>query len=550
MHKFWTSYSKAILALGFSFGLMLLFKWLGVLVYDTNDDTIMAAISYGYYGVPQAGLVYIHPWLGALLAALQRAVPGLSWYLLMEMGILGISMAVLVRLYLEQTHGGQAVLGLTVFGLLFVYTMLFSLQYTKIAGISTASGILLLFYAVREGHGPGAYILGLLLALLGLCLRSAAFFMVLIPLAGVGAACLLSQLRQGGIRQGVKLVGVFAVLFALCGGLLWGQNRFYASDPQWAAYQRFNALRTELMDYGFPDYGENQAVYASLGISEEDLALYKSWDFADPEIFNAEAMQTLVDAKPKTTFSFQRLLQCGKGAVQGLVRYDFFACVWLAAGLWLLTADKKRLLLGLYALAALVATETYLLYAGRGLRERVDGALVLTVAVILLLCTRQAERKLLEPRVCGILAAAVILSQTPSLFARKDAAMERYIGAAHIQAAYRELSEDKQTLYYFRTDELPPDRLPGRQGDFGYYSNIAVLGGWLTESPYVKQRDQAFGVRNPFRDMVDAENIRLVSNDPEPVLAYIRAHYAENAQLVQVGQARGEYSIWRIQTVQ
>ena len=175
---------------------------------------------------------------------------------------------------------------------------------------------------------------------------------------------------------------------------------------------------------------------------------------------------------------------------------------------------------------------------------------MLTVAVILLLCTRQAERKLLEPRVCGILAAAVILSQTPSLFARKDAAMERYIGAAHIQAAYRELSEDKQTLYYFRTDELPPDRLPGRQGDFGYYSNIAVMGGWLTESPYVKQRDQAFGVRNPFRDMVDAENIRLVSNDPEPVLAYIRAHYAENAQLVQVGQARGEYSIWRIQTVQ
>lgn len=195
MHKFWTSYAKAILALGFSFGLMLLFKWLGVLVYDTNDDTIMAAISYGYYGIPQAGLVYIHPWLGALLAALQRAVPGLSWYLLMEMGILGISMAVLVWLYLKQTHGGQAVLGLTVFGLLFVYTMLFSLQYTKIAGISTASGILLLFYAVREGHGPGAYILGLLLALLGLCLRSAAFFMVLIPLAGMGAACLLSQLR-------------------------------------------------------------------------------------------------------------------------------------------------------------------------------------------------------------------------------------------------------------------------------------------------------------------------------------------------------------------
>lgn len=546
VQKFWIKYNRAVLALGLSLGLMVLFRCFGVMVYDTNDDTIMAAVSYGYYGIPRAGLVYIHPWLGAALAALQRAIPGVSWYFLAELGILGLSMAVLFRLYLDRAGGWQAVPGLALLSLLFVYTMLFRLQYTKIAGCSAAAGALLLLYAVREARGIGTYLLGFLLALAGFCLRSAAFFMVLIPLAGVGAAGLLSDLRGGNGRRGLKLAGVFVLLFALCGGLLWGQNRFYASDSQWAAYQRYNTLRTELIDYGFPDYGENRALYESLGISEEDLALYKSWDFGDPERFNADVMQALVDAKPRQGFSAGRLLQCVKGAVQGLMRYDFFACLLLAALLWLIASDKKGLLVGAYALAALFGTEAWLLYTGRGLRERVDSPLVLTVAVILLLCTRRAERKDLAPRAFGILAAAMVLSQCPGLLSRKDEAMERYVGGAHIQAAYRELSEDRQTLYFFRTDELPADLLPGRQGGFGYYSNIAVLGGWLTESPYVKARNAAYGVENPFRNLVNGEHVRLVSNDPEPVLAYIRAHYAPDARAVRTGEVRGEYTVWQI----
>ena len=77
MKKTWSpeKYRDILLAFGLSLGLMAAFRLFGVLVYDTNDDAIMASLSYGYYGAPEGKLIYINPALGAVLAFLQRTVP-------------------------------------------------------------------------------------------------------------------------------------------------------------------------------------------------------------------------------------------------------------------------------------------------------------------------------------------------------------------------------------------------------------------------------------------------------------------------------------------
>lgn len=545
MKRFLKANRKGLTAVMLAAAVMLAFRFLGVLVYDTNDDAIMAAISYGYYGQPEGMLVYIHPLLGGLLAAMQRTVPGVSWYLWMELGLLLVSMAALFRLVLDREEGAWALPALTVLAVYLVYGLLFRMQYTKIAGCAGAAGMLLLFRAVEERQGWASHALGLLLALSGFLLRDTAFFMVLIPMAGVGLWYLIRYLRAGEKKQALALIGTFLLLFALCGGLM-AFDRL-TRDPAWDHYRRFNALRTELMDYGFPDYGENRGLYESLGISEADLALYQSWDFGDPERFTIPVMEALVEAKQPRAFSLGAVVSCLKSSVQGILRYDFAACLLLGVLLWLWRTNRAGLLLGLYELAALFATEGYLLYTGRGLRERVDAALVLAVlAVLLTVCTGSRQRKPLTPGAGILLSAAILLGQCPGLLSRKDDAMARYVGAAHLHAAYQVMNRDKQTLYITRTDELPPDRMPGRQGGFGYYGNIATLGGWLTESPYALDRYARFGVTNPFRDLVDADHILLVSNDPEPVLRYIRAHYAENARLVEVPPIRGEYQVWKI----
>lgn len=300
------------------------------------------------------------------------------------------------------------------------------------------------------------------------------------------------------------------------------------------------------MDYGFPDYSENQSLYETLGITQEDLALYKSWDFGDPERFTVEKMQALCQAKKATGFSLRELLNSAKASVRGLMSYDFAAGVLVAALLAFAFGERKSLPLALYELLALFGTETWMMYTGRGLRERVDGALVISVCMVLLIiCCRGAENKM-SRQSRALLAAAIMLCQVPGFLARKDDAMERYVGAAHLQAAFQIMSKDKDTFYFTRTDELPPDRMPGRQGGFGYYSNIGTLGGWLTQSPYILERNAAHGITNPFRDMVNSEYIRLVSNDIQPVLNYIRRYYAPNARAIEVDCIRGEYAVWKI----
>lgn len=546
MKEFLNANRKGLLAVLLAAVVLVGFRILGVLVYDTNDDAIMAGLSYGYYGLPEGNLVYIHPLLGRLLAGLQRTVPGVSWYLLMELGILFASMAALYSLVLDREEMTWCIPALTVLTLFLTYALLFRIQYTKIAGCAAVAGILLLFRAVEKERKWYSYILGLLLAVSGYLLRDSAFFMILIPMSGVGVWYGIRYLKAGGKKKAAVLTGTFVLLFAVCGSLMAVEKMM--RDPQWAHYRQYNALRTELMDYGFPDYGENQTLYESIGISEADLELYKSWDFDDPERFNIPVMETLVGAKQPRAFSVGTALGCVKESVRGLLHYDFAACLLLGILLWLWRGDKAGLLLGLYELAALFGTETYLLYTGRGLRERVDAALVLAVlAVLLAVCTGSEKRKGSLTMGAGILlSAAMALGQCPGLMSRKDDAMERYVGAAHLHAAYQVMNRDEDTLYLTRTDELPPDRMPGRQGGFGYFGNIATLGGWLTDSPCVLERYARYGVTNPFRDLVDSEKLRLVSNNPEPVLDYIRAHYALDARLVEVDCIRGEYKVWRV----
>ena len=356
----WKRHRWAAVSLLAALAVLVGFKLLGVLVYDTNDDALMAGLSYGYYGAPEGKLIYINPILGELLAWLQSRVPALPWYYLVELGLMAVTMAVYYYLVLDR-QGKRGLPAVVLLTLVFAIALLTRVQYTKIAGAASGAGVLLMLHCVRERKSWYTGLLGGLLALAGFLLRADAFFMVLIPLFGVGAALLWELLRKKECRRALGLCGAFLVLFALCGGGMLVQKRAYSS-PDWQQYLRYNDLRTELLDYGFPDYGENQALYGSLHISQEDLKLFQSWDFGDPEVFGLDAMEALCNAKAEKNASLGELGRGIRSAVRGLLSYDF-AGVLLLSLLALFVSDRSGGLQGLYALLAVVAVETAMLSA-------------------------------------------------------------------------------------------------------------------------------------------------------------------------------------------
>ena len=64
-------------------------------------------------------------------------------------------------------------------------------------------------------------------------------------------------------------------------------------------YKEYDNLRSEIIDYGFPSYYENSETYDSLGLNGEDVWFYQNWNFADPEKFNIESMEKILELRPE-----------------------------------------------------------------------------------------------------------------------------------------------------------------------------------------------------------------------------------------------------------
>ena len=145
----WKRHRWAAVSLLAALAVLVGFKLLGVLVYDTNDDALMAGLSYGYYGAPEGKLIYINPILGELLAWLQSRIPALPWYYLVELGLMAVTMAAYYYLVLDR-QGKRGLPAVVLLTLVFAIALLTRVQYTKIAGAASGAGVLLMLHCVRE----------------------------------------------------------------------------------------------------------------------------------------------------------------------------------------------------------------------------------------------------------------------------------------------------------------------------------------------------------------------------------------------------------------
>ena len=135
--------------------------------------------------------------------------------------------------------------------------------------------------------------------------REDQFFASSALMAGIGIYFVLT-LKKRFPKKEWKRFGLCAGIFGLLLLSVFaadGTDSLMYRDPQWQEYQKFNNLRSELLDYGFPDYESNKALYQDLGISREAYELYRTWNFNDPDKFTTEVMEKLAEQKPEKRLS-------------------------------------------------------------------------------------------------------------------------------------------------------------------------------------------------------------------------------------------------------
>ena len=354
--------------------------------FETNDDIVFAEFGSGLRGVKTPRLVFQNYILGLVYRILYQITGRLPWYTIVQYAVLVAAFSAVTYVFMNRLKGYWGLYLSFIFLWVFGYESYIHIQFTKTAGIAAASAVLLLFHVVTsEKLCVWEAAAGILLGLTGFMYREDQFFASSALMAGIGIYFVLT-LKKCFPKKEWKRFGLCAGIFGLLILSVFaadGTDSLMYRDPQWQEYQKFNNLRSELLDYGFPDYESNKALYQDLGISREAYELYRTWNFNDPDRFTIEVMEKLAEQKPEKILSGKAIHSFVKRFPGDVIRQKAFWVVLLLFVLWLFFGKKRYAAwFGLAGeLCMLGGLNFYLYFQGRYLVNRVDVGLWFSVCL-------------------------------------------------------------------------------------------------------------------------------------------------------------------------
>ena len=507
--------------------------------FESNDDPTLSAFVDGQMAKPTAYIPYINIVLGAALKGIYDVLGReTAWHTFCQYALLYLSFTALSFTLCERLGALRGAAVTAVLLLFFGVDVYCIISYTKTAAVCTVGGTALLLYAFEnEGRHPAAYLFGVLLSLLGFMLRSMEFLpcfalmavLCLRPLWGIAAA---GDSAGEKLKRFGKLALPFALVLVFSAGLYAVNERAWSKEP-WTRYHEFDRVRVAYSDYGRPAYEEMPEAYEALGLSEADVKLLYLSDYFDPDVFSAETMQAITEARD-ARFSRPSPGECVglfldkamPGFFLNLPVYGLLLILvlWLAAGQhrlcdWVCLALEAALFSAAYL---------YLIWRGRYLVDRVDLGLLLCVSAVLALMLDEEKLRREKMLTVLVLLAAVGTSHYLMRDWYRSAPAE---DKTELRAAYERLLEDREHVYLAKLDAVT-DGLwsPFEPYGKGYWDRIVLLGGFDCLHPAIMDNLAQYGVENPYRDCVGNEKVYIIEDDVDLTLRFIREHYDPHAK--------------------
>lgn len=515
--------------------------------FETNDDVLMSKFVDGQMGEKSAYIPFINIVQGFFLKLLYTiGGEGLNWYsisiyALMLAAFTAMTWVLLMRFRPLGAWSMAAVILLTVGLNSYLYPC-----FSKTCAVAAAGGLCLMLYAMGDGLEKPKRLplmLGLAMAVLGYLWRVEEFFGVAVLLAPVGLVVLLELLRKTrdekpGQRLGRvwRYVRPFLLLLLLV-LLLFGLDRFLWTREDYAFFTAYNDTRSMLVDYStVPDYEQMQQVYDGLDMDENAVYFMKNWSFYDTEKFSLEKIKAVLAARDSVVPNpspgeclgvfLDKAIPGLAGTLAGL-GFALMLMLWLACGRhrwqdWL----GLGLSFGFFGLIYLL-----MIYQNRYLANRMDMGLLL--ALMLTMSFLMDDRKLMEDKLfCALLIA---LALAVGLYTNKNVCKfsDQYDveDKSAKKAAIEQILADEEHLYLCKVWSIDHELYtPLETAPAGFADKIVLLGGWSLYHPSIEHVLEAYDIQNPYPDMIGNARVRLIDNDVERTLAYLREYYDPNVQ--------------------
>ncbi len=510
--------------------------------YETNDDITLQNLVNLSRDVQDAW-TQTSFLFGLVLTLLYRITQQLPWYIMVLYGVMFVSLTAVTYIALNFPDGWLGGMIAAILLIFYGYQGYVVVNFTRVAGCAGAAGALLVVRGMRKEEKRYLYILiGSLLAFAGFSIRSSealAAFGCVSP-AGI---CLLLRLNEeeGKGRRGKVFLRYILCLVPVMALFAGGQAAtVYAriESPVREAYSNYSKARIAVMDHGFPSYAANKEAFEELDINRNAYQLYKHWDFYDPEKVPVETMERIAEMQPEYRFTLETV----KAFFEKYPEKTFFNPMFLiylivlAAAVIFGRRDRSSNLTVLYQAAFMCGVYLYLFYIRRYGVPRVESALWLGASLGLFPILEKSRSRISRRGAAVAVLFALVFAQNDYSSDYRSLSELSRSRRVNFQNYVSMLSADQEHLYIFQTNRFFPDQAygPFDRVPAGSLNNLVPLGGWTTMSAPYLYSFESYGVRNPFRDMIGNEKVRLVTDDPDGIVRYLQDYYDASCHAKQI----------------
>ncbi len=536
--------SKYLMAVLMLFGLFFFYAFLGPVNSESNDDTAMNLIASGACGDAAQDVIFNSVLYGGFLKAMSMVLPGVNWYLAMQLLLNFAAVAVIgvcLAYYLNKEQTMVAVLLLHFYAAREVYE---NIQFTENAALYSIAAFSLIGVSLQVKHyrnittTAGVAFLGL-----AILIRDK----VLLLLAPIGAVFLIlwgGQLfedidKEEKTSRLKRLLWIGMICAAIFGINRLFQQELFWKKAEWKEYAQYHLQGTvPLLDN---DQSSFDLAKATGEMHPEDIYLLYNLHYADRDYYSLEYLKSVQGIlKPRDLQGYLKQLSeipgkiyefpsehfpetagIGMRALDFLMRclgWNVWIYVLLIVMLWK-KRDKRTILRILLMLFGGLIGVLYILKTGHlprraliGIRLAIE---ILSVFMVLkLFCKKGRNRSPRVGRVIGVIyLIAVMMTGAFRLILHID--MQEPTETQMVLQTIRENTDD---YYLLDSGLLWADRMGvkdsrqfSRKNYRNFFQNMILSGGWLAETEAMRSSAQQYGIQNPMLDLIDHPHMFYVA---------------------------------------
>lgn len=534
-----------------SFLILLVFNIVLTPIYETKDDVTMALIVEGAYGKSN-GLVFFQNIIySKFLTFLYEIIPIMKWYTIIQLSFLYVSFYSIAYVLFKRLKIVNGLLVNFFLSIFIGHEFFYVFQFTRTASLCSIAGLIVLFDSFGSENKLKKYIkiiFGYVLIIYAGLVRFSSVELVAGMMCVIGLMRIIEifKRKEQVFKQIVSYILVFTIAFAIPLALNVYNGRYYKQDSL-KYYQQYNSKRSQLYDFGWPDYESNKDLYESLNISKEDYDYFYTWNM-DSDVLNIETLKSLASAKSKGNDIIHTLIDAVLTTLKNLaLDYKFY--IYLSICVLCVIFCKEKWWVVLLQLMIFGLLQTYLEYSGRSGLDRVNICFYTSGIISLLYCleSKISSQKALIRNICIMLVYSVFVS---AMFIVNPIENSYNDNAS---AMYDEFSKDKDHLYLC-TFSIGDEQNLYLSQSVGFYepvsenyaTNIYNTGGWDFVMPYQEKILDKYKVKNIYANSINNNKVYFVTaSDGEMLIRYIQRHYDENARLERVRMINGQ-NIFRV----